>query len=257
MQNNFSAASIGPCRSRKHLNYEGKVMTQARMLPNTMRRLLPDDDVYATVLLTILIETYGSESFAWSPQTIREELEADFAIQELPKGTLDKIMAGISLLTTDHFYREPSRFIQLANILAGDDFDPTTFDPADSAECAWAIVEAYLLDPWDANEDRFAPEIKAYVGKILDEEGFVKTPKVLTWALRDNLEDFITLEYSDDPEMFQAIYEANGTKSADIDRMVAENLRLMVSQLNMLKLQEGSTAGILEKIQKQIRGQAV
>lgn len=232
-------------------------MPQARTLANPMRRLLLNDDAYVTSLLTLLIEMYGTEAFQWSPQTIREQLEEDFAIQELPKSTLDKIMAGISLLTTDHFYQTPSRFIQLANIIAGDDFDPTTFDPADAAECSWAIVEAYLLDPWDADEDRFNTEIKAYIGKVLDDEGFVKTPKILMIALRDNLEDFINLEYSDDPDMFQAIYDANDDKATEIDQMIGDNLRLMVSQIESLPLRDGNAGGILEKIQKQIRGQAI
>jgi hypothetical protein len=221
-----------------------------------MRRLLLDDDAYTTALLTLLIEKYGTESFEWSPQTIREQLEEDFAIKELPKSTLDKIMAGINLLTTDHFYQTPSRFIQLANILAGDDFDPTTFDPADSAEIAWAIVEAYLLDPWEADEDRFAPEVKAYIGEVLNDEGFVNTPKILVMALRDNLEDFIQLEYADDPEMFEAIYDSNNSKTEDIERMIGINLQLMVDQIKTLPLKEGSSDQILENIQKQIKGQA-
>ena len=229
-------------------------MDQARTLPHPMRRLLLDDDAYVTALLTLLIEQYGTESFSWSPQTIREQLEEDFAIQELAKSTLDKIMAGISLLTTDHFYQNPSRFIQLANIIAGDDFDPTTFDPADSAEIAWAITEAYLLDPWEQGEDRFNPEIKAYIGEVLNDEGFVKTPKLLMIALRDNLEEFIQMEYADDPEMFQAIYETNATKTEEIDQMIAENLSLMVQQIQSLPLKEGSADSILENIKKQIKG---
>lgn len=218
---------------------------------NVARKLLLAEDGFATVLLTILTDLHGTEALSWSPETIRLELQEAFAIVELPKHTLDKIMAGIAVITTDYFFHDPARFIQLANILSGDDFDPTVFDPADSAECAWAITEAYLLNPWEEGEEPFAPEIQAYVGHVLNEEGFVNTPAILSFAMRDDLSEMLTFEYEDDPEMFQAIYDKNESKAAEIDAMIRDNLALMVQQLEALPLRDGNAGDILSRIKEQ------
>lgn len=225
-------------------------MTSRLLHPN--RQLLFNEDAFTTPLLTLLIDQYGVDGLSWTYQTIKEQLEEDLGVQNIPKSTMDKIMAGVGVLTTDYFFSDPRRFIELANILAGDDFDPTTFDPADVAECAWAVTEVYLLDPWEPEEDPFSPEVKAYVGAVIDEEGFVKVPKILSFALRDNLEEFITFEHAEDPELFQSLWVKNEEKTTDIDRMIRENLELLSQQLASLHLKSGSTKTVLEGIRKQL-----
>ena len=58
-----------------------------------------------------------------------------------------------------------------ANVLAGSEFDPETFDPADSAECAWAVTEALLLSPPDERDTQpvFSDEIRKYIQEMQED----------------------------------------------------------------------------------------
>lgn len=212
------------------------------------QRILLDPDAYATVLLAIFIEYYGTEGMEWHPQTITDQMSADFGIK-LPKSSLDKIMAAIAIVTTNYFYRDVRRFIELCNVLAGDDFDPTVFDPADSAEMAWAVTEALLLSPPEQGED-FDDEVKAYVGYVLRDEGLVTAPKVLRFAIPDDFAEQVRFQFEDDPEMFQGIFQTQQAKASELDTLVQENMTEMLGQLEALPLRNGRTDHMVRRIKE-------
>jgi hypothetical protein len=216
------------------------------------QRILLDPDSFATVLLVIFLDTYGVEGIEWHPQTISDQMSQDFGVK-LPKSSLDKIMAGIAILTTNYFYREVRRFIELCNILAGDDFDPTVFDPADSAEMAWGVTEALLLSPPEGDED-FDEEVKAYVGFALRDEGFVTPPKVLKFAIPEGFADEMDTEWSDDPEMFQGVFDMQQSKANELDTLVQENMNEMLGQLETLPLRNGQTDRMVQRIREGMKG---
>lgn len=219
----------------------------------TVRAMLLSDGTYATTLLVWVLDYFGPEVLEWHPETIKMELEEAFAVK-LPKANLDKLLAIITILTTDLFFKNAARFIQLANILAGDDFQPDEFEPADSAECAWAVTEALLLVP-PSNEDPepFSDEVRAYIGQTLRDEGYVTPPDVLRIALDADFSDKVRYNFADDPELFQGIYEVQQGKTEEIKQILAEGLQELIEQLQALPLQTGNTSELAKRISQTLK----
>ncbi len=215
----------------------------------SIRDAIINPDSFATTLVICMIDTYGTEFLSWSPQTIRMESEDDFGV-EWPQANFDRLMAGMALLTTDSFYNSLPDFIDICNILSGAPATPGVFDPADAAECAWGIAEAILLCPPEEEEgDIFSDEIRAYIGKITEMEGMILPPDILRLGLRDTDHQVkVNNTYSDDPEMFQAIWDMEASKTEDINSLMKERLALLISQLSNLHLANGSTENVAKKM---------
>jgi hypothetical protein len=207
---------------------------------------------YATALLLLTVDTYGTEAFEWDFKTLKMEIEEDFDL-ELPQANFDRLMVAINLMTTDDFYQSLPDFIAWCNILDGDRYDPRVFDPADAEEIAWGITEALLIEPPD-DEEPFTEEIRAYIGAALDQEGIINPPDILRLALRDNPDLFATVEgeFSDDPEMFGAIYQFENDKTQAINQYVKQRLKQLSEQLEQLPLNSGEAAGVMQRVIKQM-----
>lgn len=221
------------------------------------RRMLRSPDSFATPLLVLCIDRLGWEMLnddgsPWAPETIRYEVQSEFQVR-LPDRNLDKIMAAISVLTSDDFFQNLPKFIMICNVLAGDTFDPSVFDPATCAEMAWAITEALLLEPVD-NDEPFAEDIRRYVGFMLTEEGFGSPPDVLRIAMRDGGDPLSV--WSDEPDLYQAAYEIQREKTTDIQTMLQSNLVELVHQLEQLPLEKGSTDELLQRMQQGLKQMA-
>jgi len=228
-----------------------KSTTRVPMNPGArIRQVLTDEESYTTTLVALLIDSYGTEALEWHPETIRRQLEADYNL-ELPQYAHDRIMAGVTLLTTDYFFKSLSRFIDLCNVLSGSEFDPSVFDPADSAECAWGITEALLLSPpEDDDEEPFIDDIRRYIGFTLRDEGFVKPPDVLQIALDADFSDKVRFDFSDDPEMFQGIYQTQADKTDEVTMMLKDNIRELIDQLEALPLKEGDASNLIQRLRR-------
>lgn len=218
-----------------------------------VRRLLESPDTYATTLLVWAIDTYGMECLGWHPTTLKMEIEGDYGVR-LPKGNLDKLLAAVTVLTTDLFFKDAARFVQLANVLAGDDFQPDEFEPADAVECAWAVTEALLLVPPDEDDpEPFSEEVRRYIGHALKEEGFVRPPDVLRVALGGDASARVAADWGHDRELSAAIAAEDARRGAEVERVVRDGLGELVAQLESLPLREGSTAELTKKISATIR----
>lgn len=215
-----------------------------------LRSFLASDETYSTVLLLILLDTYEHEALEWSPTTIRMQLEEDFAV-ELPEASLDKLMAAITVVTTNYFYQDPVRFVELCNIFSGDSAEHDEFDPADVSEILWGISESFFLWPPeddDAEYDtRFSAEILEYIRQTLTEEGFLKAPDILNVSGLDET-SFVRDTWSDDPEMYQAIYELQKEKMEDMKIFLLANFQDLHSQLKILPLAKGSKEDLMKRI---------
>ena len=215
------------------------------------RALLLSEDTYATVLLLLVLDTYGYDALRWHPDTLRMELEHDFGV-ELPKESLDKVMAGIVILTTNYFYKDVVRFIELCNVLSGDDFQPDEFDPADASEVLWGIVEATLI--YAPNEDpqdtQYSPEITAYIKEVLRRDGIALPPDVLRLGGNTGAAEQVAADFADDPEMFAAMWEVQQAKRQELVELLQGNLREMAVQLQLLPLENGSTEEMLQQMQR-------
>jgi hypothetical protein len=223
------------------------------------RDMLRGDGTYATTLLVWAIDRLGTDEHSgqpgvlvWAPETIVEEIADDYGVR-LSKRNLDKLMAAVTVVTTDLFFKNVGAFVQLANVLAGDDFQPDEFDPADSVECAWAITEALLLWPPDDGEEPFADDVRHYVGAVLREEGYVTPPDVLRIALDADFSAKVRYDYADDPDTFSMIYKGQQAKADDVTDVIRDGLGELLRQLQALRLREGSTAEIQERIALTLR----
>lgn len=213
------------------------------------RALLLSEDAYATPLFLLVMDLYGPEALNWAPETLRMELEQDFQLR-LPKATLDKIYAAITIVTSNYFYKDVTRFIELCNILAGDDFQPDEFEPADAEEMLIAITEAMLLwPPDDDTEDtEFSEEIREYIKQVLGEQGILKPFDILRLAFDGDQASRVDVEYADDPEMYAAIYETQQSKTDELRQIYLENVAALTQQLQVLPLQNGSTADAVRQL---------
>lgn len=218
----------------------------ARLLP-AQRQVWTSPESFTTTLLTLFIDTYGTEGTTWSPETVLLQIEEDFQIP-LPQANYDRLLAGLNLLTTDSFYQSLPDFITWCNILAGDSYNPELWDPADAGEIAWGITEAMLLAPPDEDEP-FADDIRAYIGAVLAQEGIIDPPDVLRLAIRDrNPSMNLPSDYSDDPTMFAAIYGAQADRGQALTDLLLDGLRRLSQQLDALPLREGDTKNVVKRM---------
>jgi hypothetical protein len=211
------------------------------------------DEAFASTLLVMFVDKYGTEGLQWAPETIRMQVNSDFGVRASDVA-IDRLLAAITIITSDGFFKNLPRFIQLCNILSGDNFDPEVFDPADSVECAWGITEALLLYPPDEDEP-FVDEIRHYIGKVLDDEGYITPPDILRLAIGSNRADRVRTDFADDPEMFQAMYENQNAKAAEVTSIIRDNLTELMEQLKSLPLENGNTQELLTRVGKHLQTQ--
>lgn len=221
-----------------------------------VRTAWQNPEMLATPLLVLWLDAYvvgedkagQAEVLAWDPETVRLEIEDDFKVS-VPQPVLDKLFAAREIVTTDRFFTSLPDFVAFCNVLSGATFDPTEFDPADAAECAWGITEALLLDPPDdATREVFAPDIVAYVGHAVAEEGILDPPDVLRLAGPPGRAARAAAAWADDPALAAEIVARDAAKGAAITRGVRDRLRLLTRQLEALSLARGDTAEIVEKL---------
>lgn len=163
-------------------------------------------------------------------------------------------MAAISILTSDDFFVSVDRFIPLANVLSGDDFDPSTFDVADPEECSWAVMEALMISPPDAKKnetvaDMFSEEVKGYIGYMLKEYGYMTPPKWLSFAPipgsdgRDGI--------ADDPALANEFFMNQDSQLDVVDSTVKSRLISFAEQLTALKLTRGRASAFGDHLIRQ------
>lgn len=211
------------------------------MPKNILQEAWTSRETFASVLLTLFLDRFGMEALEWDPATISLEIEEEFDV-ELPQTSLDKLMVAVHILTTDRFFKSLPDFIQFCNVLDGDTYYPASFDPADAEEVAWGITEALLIAPPDENDpEPFTNEIRAYIGKVLDGEGIINAPDILRIALRDARISPSVGDFSDDPEMFSAIYDVEAGKTSEINQTIKTKTQILSAQLAALQLQNGNT----------------
>jgi hypothetical protein len=210
---------------------------------NACRETWIDPESFATTLVHLFHDQYynpeaspAENCYTWHPGTILLEIRDDFRV-ELPRPNFDRLMTGIWLVTSDEFYQNVPSFIEACNVLSG------------------SITEALLLaPPEEEDESPFSEEILAYIGQALDQEGIVHAPDILRLGTRSgDLAAKVNATFSDDPEMFSAIYKAEGEKTDEINQLVRENLTRLIQQLGRLRLNNGNAAGLAARLHDNIK----
>ena len=210
------------------------------------RKLLRNPEAFTSSLVVLLLDHFGPEMLQWHPMTIRYEILDDFHVLP-PKENLDKIYAGVGLLTSDDFYRRLPAFIQYCNILSGGEFNPAIVDIADADECAWGITEGVLLAPPEDEEEPFSEEIRYYIGGVLDRENIANPPDVLRLGKWDRPLRFSDIS-GEDADLFRLEYEAQTEKAREIEQMLKQRLRQLLDELASLPLEHGNTQSLLQSL---------
>jgi len=223
------------------------------MPKNLLQEAWESKETFASVLLTMFIDRFGAEALQWDPATIAMEIEDEFKV-ELSQQAMDKLMAAVQLLTTDRFFKNLPDFINFCNILDGDTYNPEMWDPADAEEVAWGITEAMLIaPPDDEDEEPFSNEIRAYIGAVLDSEGIINPPDILRIALRAARVSPSVGDFSDDPAMFNAIYDMEEGKKEDINQAIVMKTKLLAAQLAALSLENGKTQEVANMLERALQ----
>ena len=200
------------------------------------------------MLLTLFLDRFGMEGLEWDPATIAREIEEEFNVK-LSQSSLDKLIVCIQILTTDRFFKNPPDFISFCNVLGDDTYRPDMWDPADAEEIAWGITEALMIEPPDENDpEPFTDEIRGYIGAVLDSEGIINPPDILRIALRSNRVSKNITDFSDDPEMFNAVYDLEAGKTEDINNTLRMKTKLLAEQMAALNLKNGNTQNVVEML---------
>lgn len=222
-----------------------------RSTSDPIGKLLLDPEAFATSLLIVLVDHYGQEALRWAPQTIRMHLEEDFQVSILPLN-FDKLMAAITIVTTDFYFRDLSRFIILTNALCGDGFSFTEFDKADVHECAWGIVEAWMLNPPDSQQP-FDTAIRHYLSVLLQHDGYVVPPGMLRMAIDGDRTAGVMRNFGHDPQMLATINAVQSDKTREVDDMVQRNLQELLAQIKDLPLKTGNSKNIAETLVNELK----
>lgn len=206
--------------------------------------LLKSGEIYATVMLAVVTDRLGSACLSWAPKTLFLEIKDEFGFEPAPIA-LDKLMAAVAIVTTDRFFKDVTAFIQICNVLCDTPFNPEVFDPADALECAWGITEGLILAPPE-HDDVFSAEIRAYIGEVLKEEGFLKAPDVL--AVATGLEHNKEYAFLEDDELRESVKKEQIRKIDEITDSVKENLLELIGQLQAVNWRSGSADDIAKRL---------
>lgn len=216
-----------------------------------MYRLKPSNfwvnpDAMGLPLLVLFLDHYGFDALSWSPVTIVMEIRDDFSHEPLPD-VFARLMAAISIFTGNHYFVSLPDFCRLSLALAGEDGD---YLP-DLDDCACAMTEALLIHPPEKDQTEvFSPEIRAFLGALLDEEGILNPPDILQIAIRDKqgLADRAGLDFADDPAMFEAVSDVQREKTEWINRVVHASLQRLLQQLRDLPVKTAKTEQIAQTL---------
>jgi len=214
------------------------------------REVWTNQNSFATTLLILALDTYETEMLEWSPLTIRQEIQEDFHVN-IPPANFDRLMQGIIHLTQPlNFYKSLPDFNETCNVFGGDLASPKLVNPADVTDIAWGITEASLI--WPAEEDEpFSEEIIGFIAATLDEEGILVPPDILKLSgVNEELIQRIRMDFSDDPEMFSAIWDMEHQKTEEINLIVFARIEELIKQLKSLSLKVGDAIKAAEKLEK-------
>lgn len=214
-------------------------------------RVLVAPGTFATPLVALLLDAFGTDALGWDARTVALEVEEAFGVAP-PAPNYARLMAGVVLVTTDRFYKSLPDFCRLAAVLSGGILDPCTVELPAAAEIAWGITEALLLGPPEPGDDEpFAGDIVAYIGRAVAREGILEPPDVLAVGLRGGRRGLshALAQHAGAPALSAAIREVEARRTDAINRTIKSGLHTLIDQLSSLDLANGDARALRGRIQ--------
>jgi hypothetical protein len=200
----------------------------------SVKEILQDDKTFTTVILTILMDKYGTDFLYWDPVTVGLEIKSDFGfIPDRP--LLDKIQAGTSILINDLFFKSLETFNTICNVLNIGVFSSELFMPATLDDCMWGCTEAKLMLGEDYT-NKFSHDIAGYIGLLLSNEGIYTPPQIVNFAeypTADNVED---IAFTDEV-MYKVFWDRQNEAKEEADRILKNRLVTLLKQLEELPVE--------------------
>ncbi len=129
--------------------------------------LFRNPDTCGSVILIILLSTYGEELFEMDPVEIYVRIQEDFHSTLTEEGE-NKLNAIMMALSTEAFYEDPLAFRAIASALYDGDLGDIVegaLEDLTVPEILWAVYEVGLLRD-DTEEPEFSPAVK----RVMEEE---------------------------------------------------------------------------------------
>jgi len=212
-----------------------------------LTNLIGSDEVFASTLLLLAADLFGTDMFqdgGWTPQTFRMEFEARFG-SSLPDENLGKLMAAISVLTSDALYRSLPSFLMTVHGLLGDGTDWCYAEPMDAEDLAWAVMEAMLI--WPPEEgDIFDPQVVAYCRTCMKREGLMSPPAVLAFAREDAV-------YGDIGQFGDDILREQAARTEEVNESIELRQAALYQQLESIKSLGCTADALAESVQNELR----
>lgn len=153
-------------------------MSAVTLFRNKQAEYLKRADVSGAIIIALITDEFGTDCYGWEAETFRMEIESTWGVK-LPDLNYEKLLAFLTVLTTDKFEQSLDGFIHICNALVGYGADFQQYDPATVSEMCKTIAEVTLLDPPEEGKFNFNEEIRQYIRQELDYEGYGKTPRML------------------------------------------------------------------------------
>jgi hypothetical protein len=193
--------------------------------------ILKDPEVFSTSALAILFDEFGTECTEWDPDSLGMEILDAFNVDASDE-LLDRLIAGMALLTSNSFFVDVNAFTAICNSLNRGVVMSDSWVPADLDDVLWGVTEALFLLGDDYNVEDYSHNVKRYVGVLLQQKGIKKIPSVLSFAEID--EDAVDVydAYGGDEIMEQAFWDA---QQEEKDNLESDNVALINQYMDQLR----------------------
>jgi len=218
------------------------------MLNARCKQILESQESPASVLLTVAVDGLGQDMLSWDPGTIWDEIR-DLLGKPMPDTAYNRLMAAVEMVTSDGFYKDLPTFIRLCHALVDGAVYGDTFVPADAQDIALGITEGLIIWPPDQKDEApFCDQVIGYIGEVIKDEGILKPPDVLRLGGGSEMWQKVQMGFSDDPAMFNAIYNVEQSKTDEINQAVKSHLRKIMELLDKLPLNTGDAENAVKRM---------
>lgn len=198
-----------------------------------------NEDTFATTLLALCLDRYGTEVFDWDVRTLNMALAEDFSV-ETPRVNLDKIQALILVHTTNMVFVSLEAFVHVCNVLSGSEANFQHWDHLTPEEALWGLYEIALHAGIDRNDgdmpDEFNNEIRQYLGVVARNAGLLNPPDLLRIADTQDAHRRVE-DWQEDPVFVKAIHDNNKARNNELMLFLADRVEALVSEMTAVPLQ--------------------
>lgn len=204
---------------------------------------------HVITLIAVILDQYGTECLGWEIESLKLALESDY---DLTVGTLtvDKLQAGILVLTTDSYNRSFENFTILCNAFNRRLISFENLDPISTEESVWFLVCLKMLLEDDFDGFKLHPEILKYLELLFQTSGVYSQIKGLEFIKTHSP----VPDKDVDVDFREAIYKRELNEKTTIFTYVQQNTQELLLQLQEIPLENRSEQAnqLLQEFLKQL-----